>query len=107
MDVQAAEMWYWLYANESLYVEGRKRDRYLPLTFERLAAEPMATARDAFEFCGLEWDDRIQDSVRKLSEQSQQIAKAWRSRLTREQVTLVERILRNSPLADLWPEEAV
>ncbi|MFP4173752.1 MAG: sulfotransferase [Candidatus Hydrogenedentota bacterium] len=106
MDVEAAEMWYWLYANESLYVEGRNRGRYLPLTFERLAAEPLATAQDAFEFCGLEWNNRIQDSVREMSEQSQQIAKAWRSQLTREQVTLVERILGDSPLADLWPEEA-
>lgn len=105
MPLEETELWYWRYANESLYVEGKGRESYLMIPFEQLAHEPLESAKQAFGFCGLTWSDQIERHVVEMSRRSPQIAKAWQSHLSAEQIAIVERVLDGSPLAEAWPQE--
>lgn len=102
MDLKEAELWYWRYANETLYVEGQQHDQCHTIAYEQLTREPLACARQAFDFVGLAWSPRIEQSVVAMSKDSPQIAKAWHSRLTAEQIDMVHRVLDGSPLQQLW-----
>jgi hypothetical protein len=102
MAVGESELWYWRYATETINAAGAGKPQYHLILYEHLAADPTAVMRRVFEFSGLEWDDRIARRVRARSTESTSIAAAWRSKLSKEEVAHVERVLAGSPMERWW-----
>ena len=97
-----AELWWWCYSNEALLEAGRDRANYRALSFEELAENPLEVTRQAYGFCGLDFDDKVAAEVARIATGSQQIARAWKDELDPEVVATVEKVLDGSSLSDLW-----
>ena len=104
MAVGESELWYWRYATETIHAAGAGKPQYHRVLYENLAADPVATGRPIFDFCGLEWDDRIARRVRSRSTESASIAAAWRTKLPQEELAHVDRVLAGSPMQRWWTE---
>jgi hypothetical protein len=102
MPVGESELWYWRYAVETIHTAGAGKPQYHLVLYENLSADAPAVARSIFDFCGLEWDDRIARRVRSQSTESPSIATAWRSKLSKEETAQVERVLAGSPMERWW-----
>lgn len=100
--VDEAELWYWRYANETIWACGRERPAYHRTIYEALAAEPIPRMRELFDAAGLEWNRDIESAIRQRCTDSPAIASNWRDRLSPERVDRVERILEASPMRDWW-----
>lgn len=102
MDVQATEMWYWRYSNETIHDAGMGKDHYRLTLYERTTEDPMTVMRDLYAFCGLEWTDAVERGVTENTGESKQIAGKWRETLNADQIALIERVLDGSPMATWW-----
>jgi hypothetical protein len=97
-----AELWYWRYAGETIHQAGEGNPRYHLVAYEELTRNPVGLSRALFRACGLDWDEAVEQAIERISEGSQAIAAAWREQLSGAEVRLIEQILRESPLRDLW-----
>ena len=102
MGADEAELWYWRYANETLFELGRSSPRYLHIVYEQLAAEPVPIMQRIYQMCELEWTDAVQVEVERVCSSSGSIAAKWRGNLTPDRIELVKRILAPSPMASWW-----
>lgn len=104
MSVEESELWFWRYTNEVIHEAGKGRDNYLLVNYDELSSQPMDLARRVYLFCGLPWTDAIEQRVRATSKESESIATAWRDKLSDEQIALVMRFLKESPIGQWWSE---
>ena len=102
MSVEASELWYWRYANETIYDEGCQLPNYRALTYEELAAEPVRLTRQFYSLAGLGWSPAIERAVVEICRRSPSIATAWQNKLRTEHTDLVKQIIAGSPLEDRW-----
>jgi hypothetical protein len=103
LDVEASELWYWRYANETCFAAGQEQPQYRALAYEQLATDPLPLMEDLYAVADLPWDATIASRVTEACSKSAGIAGRWRTKLKPEQVAMVERILEGSPLQSLWP----
>lgn len=103
-DVEASELWYWRYANETCHDLGQAQPQYRALAYEQLATDPLPLMEDLYGVAGLEWDAEIAARVTEACSGSAGIAGRWRAKLDARQIALVESILDGSPLQTLWPD---
>ena len=96
------ELWYWRYAGETIHHAGAGNPRYQLVRYEELTRNPTEISRSVFQGCGLEWNAVIEQAIRELSVESEAIAAAWRTRLSADHVSAVERVLGESPMQDWW-----
>jgi hypothetical protein len=106
MSLDESELWFWRYAAEAIHEAGAESSHYRLINYERMTVDPIGTARDVFEFCGLPWESDTEHRVAGTAAESKSIAKAWRDRLSAEDVALIERILDDSPLNSWWDAPA-
>jgi hypothetical protein len=97
-----SELWYWRYSTETIHAAGHGRPQYALVIYEHLAFQTLAEIRRLFDACGLEWNERVEHSVKRLSNASADIAAAWKSRLQPEEIHSIERVLAGSPMEAWW-----
>ena len=97
-DVDGTELAYWRYANELVFEAGRGAHGYHYISYEMLASDPVAIMQRLYEACGLVWTPEVEAQVRTGGRNSREISTAWRNRLTPPQLTLVDRVVRETPL---------
>lgn len=102
MSKAEGELWWWRYLNEALYETGRGHARYTRVLYEDLARDPLAVSRAVFDACGLAWDAGIAARVGAIASGADEIARAWKDQLEPELVTVVEKVLHGSRMADWW-----
>ncbi len=102
MTVDESELWYWCYASETIHNAGAERPNYTIVTYEQLAADPVAGARRLYRRCELEWNAELERQVRSNSGGSSAISAAWRTLLDNQQNDMVEHVLQGSSLRSLW-----
>lgn len=103
------ELWFWRYLNETTLTATRGQPGCLMVQFERLADDPVGWARRVFEHMEVPWDavveERVQaDTTRSVFgpvEDPRAVARAWRTKLAREHVEAIDRVLAGSPLLGL------
>ena len=114
MSLVECEVWFWRYLNESVYAAGHDHAAYSRLVYEEIVEAPIPNARRAYEFCGLPWNPQVEaivsrgidDSIwGKLSGTPTSVARAWKTKLSREHIRTVERIVHDSPIMAWWPKE--
>jgi hypothetical protein len=105
MSVSESELWYWLYACEVIEQSGLGRPGYQRLLYEELTAAPLERAREVYRTCGLEWSEDVARSIGATTGQSQHIAGAWRDRVSRADVDLIERVLAGSVIEGWWGDD--
>jgi hypothetical protein len=97
-----AELWYWLYCAETIDRVGAGNPRYQLIKYEELTRNPVEVSRSLYRGCGLDWDETIEQAIRRTAGESDAIAAAWRDKLDPEYVALVERILDAGVVRDWW-----
>ncbi len=102
MRIEESELWFWRYAAEVIHEAGEGKPQYMLINYEHMTADPLPTAEGVFRHCGLPWDDEVAARVRGTTGESKSIAKAWRDKLSTEDVALVERILDGSTMSGWW-----
>ena len=105
MDESESELWYWCFAAERIHRAGEGLPAYRRIVYEQLTAEPLQVTEQCYAFTGLPWNDDIRKAVAAASRTSESIAANWRTRLTDEQIALVERILAGSLMRDWWTRD--
>ena len=107
MSAEEAELWYWCYANEVIYSGGQDKKQYHLVIYERLAADPVPTVKQAYQVCGLDWSEPIEQAVMAVCSRSKFIAASWREKLNADQIAVVERIRQASLMGDWWDAETM
>jgi len=102
LDLLELELWFWRFETETVHEVGNGRVNYHVVRYETLVEQPVARAKDVYEFCGLEWNESIEACIAKDAEGSGTIAEKWRSRLTHQEVSSINQIMAESPLRDWW-----
>lgn len=104
MSTEESELWFWCYATETIDRAGENKPAYHRIIYEQLTSDPVAIVRHCYEVCGLNWSENIEQAIIATSHVSQGIAAKWRTALSREQMTLVMKILNQSRMQRFWPE---
>lgn len=97
-EVNASELAYWRYANESIHECGRGKPNYQFISFEDLSRDPLPIMRRVYEACRLPLTEEIVARIQATAGGSNEIAGKWRSQLPAAQIALVERVLRQTTL---------
>jgi hypothetical protein len=97
-EVNASELAYWRYANESIHECGRGKPNYQFISFEDLSRDPLPIMRRVYQACSLPLTEEIVARIQATAGGSKEIAGKWRSLLPAEQIALVERVLRETTL---------
>jgi hypothetical protein len=105
MSLLESELWYWVYCAETIHRAGEGNPRYQLVNYLDLARDPVEVSRALYRGCGLDWDNAIEQAIRRSSQESESIASAWRRALDAEQIALVERILAKSTMGTWWNED--
>ncbi len=106
LSMEASELWYWRYANETVYEMGQSHGRYLRVVYEQLATDPVAVLRDAYALCDLSWNTTMEKAAASSAVESTSIAGKWRQRLSEQEIELVEQALEASPMKSWWESDA-
>jgi hypothetical protein len=102
MTIEELEMWFWRYTTEQIHAAGQNSSRYDRVVYEDLTRQPVDIARHLYQRCGLTWNAQLEQKTQATAEHSDAIASAWREKLPREHVELIDRIFTPSPLAQWW-----
>ena len=112
MSIAESEMWFWRYVTENIHRAGEGVDSYQLLLYENLAQDPVVTAQQIYQFCGLHWTKDIEFLIRQGTQKSMwgavkdtplAVAQAWRNKLRPEDVDAVNRVLCGSLMENWWP----
>lgn len=106
MTAEESELWYWRYAAESIHAAGENADNYHLVVYDQLTSEPVEISKEVYRFCELPWRAGHKQMVQEMTRGSQQIASAWRQKLSAADQELVSRILDGSTLASCWDDPA-
>lgn len=106
-----ASLWLWRFTNEDLITKCRGYSNYKLLVYEDAVLDPLATARDLFDFCGLKWSEDLEEVVARKATDSifdgnlsstVERRSLWKEQLEPENIALAERVLEGSFLRDFW-----
>lgn len=105
LDLDSSELWFWRHAAESIDAAGEAApERYHRVTFESLAADPVAHARAIFDWLGLAWTHGIERAVQEMSRDSLGIAERASADTSEHQRRAIERVLEGSRLRAWWSD---
>ena len=111
MPIAESEMWFWRYVTENIHNAGEGLANYKLLLYENLAQDPVGTAKQVYEFCGLQWTHAVEDLVGEGTQESvwgkiqgtpMTVAREWRKKLNTSEVESVNRVLNGSLLENWW-----
>lgn len=107
--VQETELLFWRYSTETTWKHGGDEPQYKLVTFESLAADLDSALRSVYEHCGLAWTREVAAAASIIPSRfsgkrvsAREIAEAWRTTLDPRYVEMVDRILDQSPLGQIW-----
>ncbi len=103
MSLPETELWYWLYANEETYVNGKENSRYKLVIFENLADNFSDEVEGILDFSSLIVSTEYKDRLSELGNNSLSIANEWKKSLRKTEKKMASKILNNSELSGLWP----
>lgn len=109
--------WRWVLTQEKILADIARCERVLTLRYEDVCAEPLAMTRRMFEFTDLDWQSQTEGFIRASTQvtntdyysvfkKPNASAERWRSELAPPVIERILRILRNSPVAHFYPDEA-
>jgi len=96
LDLAELKLWSWRHAQDSILRLGAAHPRYISIVFEQLSSNALELMAPVYAMCGLEYTDAMRELIRAETSRSKDIAGAWKDRLPREYVELVERVLESS-----------
>ncbi|MBT9317470.1 sulfotransferase family protein [Leptothoe spongobia] len=111
MNIVETEVLLWRYFNEKLYQAGQGYKQYTCIVYEQVVQEPLSYAEKIYDFCNLPNDDRLKETIRqrlgqsvwgKLSGSSKSVAEAWKTKLSSENIEIVNRVLDESFMRSWW-----
>ncbi|OUR71051.1 hypothetical protein A9Q78_10525 [Methylophaga sp. 41_12_T18] len=85
-----SELWYWYYANETIYQAGAGKSNYSLIMYEELASNPVKVLRELYSKIGLNLSESIEGSVVSGAKNSKAISGSWRKKLTTTEIELCE-----------------
>ena len=91
MGIEELHLWFWVYMNKTIYENGRDQSNYHYIVYEDLVTAQYEIIRPLFEKYGLEWSAKIESKIGQIGEKSSGISKAWRDKLSREQIEIAEK----------------
>ena len=112
-DLLEIVLWYWRYTNETLYLAGKSRSNYLQVIYEDLARDPLSKSKEIYEFCGVSWDQSVENFVLQGTGQSRwgpiagtskTVSDAWKKKLSDEHRYLVEKVFDGSFMQSWWKD---
>lgn len=102
MSLEESELWFWRYANETIYEAGKGSPKYKLMVYEDIVSKPVDTIREAFSFCGLEWNSATEKHIVQSSRDSGSIARSWSGKVSPEDSELLKKILAGSKMENWW-----
>jgi hypothetical protein len=118
--------WIWVLLNEKAERDTADDPRCMSVRYEDVCRAPIDQARFLFSFCGLDWDSQTVDFIQASTGSSEagrreittdarryysifhdprQAAEKWRSEMKVEDIERVYKVLRQTDLIRLYPEE--
>ena len=102
--------WRWVLINEKAVSEARQLDNCMIVRYEAVCAEPVAQAKQLFDFAGLEWHTQTRefiagstsetdDSYYGVQKRPLEAANKWRQQMTESNVARIMNIVHGSALA--------
>jgi hypothetical protein len=91
MEPDESELWYWRYANETIFRAGCGSSNYHRVIYEDLVSNPTPIMERLYPACGLSFTPKIRAAIEETTTSSSVIAANWRDRLSGAQQHLVER----------------
>ena len=108
MTVEETELWFWRYTCETIHGSGANNSRYLLVKDEDLVDDPTDSARRMFDMCELPWNERVEAWIAEQGESWRGEIRPWQHLHNSRLVSMVERVLQDSPLRDWWaPSQGV
>jgi len=105
--------WRWVLFNEKALDDTADEQNIKPLKYEDMCVDPVGTAKEYFEFCGLEWSAQTErflsqsttknsDSYYSVFKNPEQAANKWRKVLDIEKIKLVEAVVMQSSVGKFY-----
>ena len=105
------QTWFWRYVTESMADAGEGHRQYHSVVYEDMTRDPMPHAKAVYGACGLEWTPEVEARIEagrgesvwgQLAGSPQEVANAWRTKLDKDEIASIERILAGSSVAHWW-----
>jgi len=107
--------WCWVLSQEKILGDVASCERVLTVRYEDVCGDPLGMTQRMFEFAGLDWQPQTEGFVRASTEATntgyysvfknpEGAAERWRSELAPPVIERIKRILRNSSLSQLYPD---
>lgn len=111
MDLFETVIWFWRLNNEIINLFGRSYPNYRVVVYEKIVINPLINSKKIYDFCGLEWTEKIKTIITKglkksvwgdLSIDPIDNAEAWKKQLKPEYIDLTLKIMSNSHMISWW-----
>jgi len=89
-----SELWYWFYANETIYQAGVGKSHYTLIMYEELASTPVKILKKLYSTLGLSISNEIENKVLKSSQNSRNISDNWKEKLSNDEIILCEKFTK-------------
>ncbi len=93
-----SELWMYRYQHETIYQSLKKHPLYLPVSYEKICADPLTEIRNLYKHVKLDWSPAIEQHVRKLTHNSLSKTETWKKKLTGSSIELIHKVFENSQL---------
>jgi len=91
MDLNESELWYWYYANQVIYEEGRGKAAYTLIQYEELTKHTVNVLDRLYRAIGLVITADVKNKVLASSQNSENISSSWQKKLSVSEISLCER----------------
>lgn len=111
MSLVEAVAWFWRYNNEMIFLAGKDRPNYLKVIYEELVQDPLACARQVYDFYKLPWTPDVEKIIGKglttsvwgkLDKSPLAVANAWKSKLAPQYQEVAQKVLESSSVMKGW-----
>jgi hypothetical protein len=102
ISVEESELWFWRYACETIHKSCMKSQNYKLIIYDDLVKSPVEISKSIYSLCKLPWTKEIETKILESSINSKQIANAWKNKLNKGDIRLVNKILKGSIMETWW-----
>jgi len=93
LGLNESELWYWYYANQVIYEEGKGKSAYTLIQYEELTKQPVNVLDKLYKAIGLVITEDIKNNVIASSQASETISDSWRNKLSVSDIALCEQFV--------------
>jgi len=90
LGLNESELWYWYYANQVIYEEGKGKPTYTLIQYEELTKQPVNVLDKLYKAIGLVITEDVKNHVLASAQTSETISGSWRNKLSVSEIALCE-----------------